>query len=187
MNHHAPCPSGCMCDDARMPKPLVSSACCSLVCSFVRKGLRMNERMWFVGAVMVALRVVEALVKSIPRLSSGETENGLFFPIAVAGDDHQRTRGLAADLSIQAQAACRLRLLPLQQCLMGGMGMACSGIRCDWSPVRSGYAQYSRCSKNRLKQTVRFRNPQPPSAISARFCRNTTGGTAGKRCQFITT
>lgn len=52
-----------------------------LVCSFVRKGLRMNERMWFVGAVIVALTVIEALVKSIPRLSSGETENMDYFSL----------------------------------------------------------------------------------------------------------
>ena len=43
----------------------------------------MNERMCFVGAVMVAvaLAVVEVLVKSVPRLSSGETENMDYFSL----------------------------------------------------------------------------------------------------------
>lgn len=59
-----------------------SELCVPLVCPFVRKGSRMNERMWFVGAVMaaVALAVVEVLVKSYRAYHQERPRIWIIFP-----------------------------------------------------------------------------------------------------------
>jgi hypothetical protein len=94
----------------------------------------MNERMR-----LAATREISE-INMTPYYFRRAGEYGLFFPIAVARDDRQRTRGLAVDLSVETQAPCGFRMFPVQQRLMDYVGLACTGVRCDWPSVCSGRA-----------------------------------------------